>query len=608
MTALIPHSYQYEAVDCIFDYFGTHYGNPLVCMPTGTGKSVVIATFLERVYRFYAQTKVLVLTHVKELIQQNYMKLLKLWPGAPAGINSAGLGKRDIHHRIIFAGIASVAKYAVSFGHVDLVLIDEAHLVSDEEASMYQTFLDGLRAMNPLLKVVGFTATPYRTGVGMLTEGGIFTDICFDITGMESFNRLIHEGYLCPLITKRTQTVLNVDGVHMRGGEFIAKELQQAVDRDEVTEAACREAIELAADRNHWLVFCAGVEHAQNTAAILNSLGVSAIAIHSKMKPKERDEAIRDWKAGKYRAAVNNNILTTGIDFPEIDCILMLRPTASVILWIQMLGRGTRCVYFPGFNLTIFEERMRAIEMGGKHNTLVLDYAGNIRRLGPINDPVIPRKKGDKGGDAPVRICEDCGMYNHASYRYCGGKKPEPDPITGVLVPVEGYCGAEFEVRNKLQATASEESVIKGEMPVTEVFKVDHITYAEHLKQGAKPSMRVTYYCGLRRFSEFVLLEHENQYASRKARSWWRERSDLAPPLKTAQALERANELKTPTHLRVWINKQYPQIMQSCYDGTAFGTESVKDSDPGPSVDVRPSRASAEEKLNQALQDDDIPF
>jgi DNA repair protein RadD len=601
MTKIIPHSYQYEAVDCIFDYFGTHYGNPLVAMPTGTGKSVVIATFLERVFRLYPQSKVLNLTHVKELIQQNYMKLLNLWPGAPAGINSAGLGKRDIHHRIIFAGIGSVAKHAASFGHVDLILIDEADLVSEDEAAMYRVFIAQLKAMNPFLKVVGFTATPFRTGLGLLTEGTLFTDICFDITGMESFNRLIHEGYLCPLITKRTQTVLNTDGVKMRGGDFISKDLQQAVDREEITEAACREAIELASDRQHWLVFCAGVEHALNTAAILNSLGISAIAIHSKMKGKERDDAIRDWKAGKYKAAVNNNILTTGIDFPAIDLILMLRPTMSARLWIQMLGRGTRCVYAPGFDLSSFEERIRAIELGGKRNTLVLDYAGNIRRLGPINDPVIPRKKGEKGGDAPIRICDRCGMYNHASYRYCGGKKPDPDPV-------EGYCGAQFEIKNKLHFTASEEAVIKGEMPVTEVFRVDHITYAEHLKQGAKPGMRVTYYCGLRRFSEFVLLEHENAYASRKARNWWRERSDLAAPLATAQALERAHELKTPTHLRVWINKQYPQIMSCCYDGTAFGTESVKDSDPGPSFDVKASRAQASETANQALEDDDIPF
>jgi DNA repair protein RadD len=590
MTTIVPHPYQWEAVGSIYDYFGKQNGNPLVAMPTGTGKSVVIAAFLESIFRQWPRQKVLCLTHVKELIQQNYMKLMGYWPGAPAGINSAGLGKRDIHDKIIFAGIGSVAKHAASFGHVDIVLIDEAHLVSDEDETMYQLFIAGLRAMNPLIKVIGFTATPYRNGVGYLTEGKLFTDICFDITGMESFNRLIAEGYLCTLIPKKTQTVLNVDGVHVRGGEFIAKELQQAVDRDEITEAACREAINLAQDRNHWLVFCAGVQHSINTAKILNMLGISAVAIHSKLTKEERNNAIRDWKAGKYRAAVNNNILTTGIDFPAIDLILMLRPTQSTILWVQMLGRGTRCLYAAGFNISLYDERMRSIELGGKRNCLVLDFAGNTRRLGPINDPVIPRKKGEKGGDAPVRICDMCGTYNHASVRVCI------------------CCGFEFPIANKLKFSASEEPIIKGDMPVCEVFKVDHITYAEHQKQGAKPGMRVTYYCGLRRFSDFVLLEHDNAYAARKGRTWWRERSDLAPPLDTVQALQRAGELKTPTHLRVWVNKQYPQIMSSCYDGTAFGTEAAKDSDPGPSIDVRPTREEADKRLDQALQDDDIPF
>lgn len=601
---LVPHSYQYEAVDSIFDYFSNKAGNPLVAMPTGTGKALVIATFLERIFRHWPNQKVLNLTHVKELIQQNYMELMSYWPGAPAGINSAGLGKRDIHHKIIFAGIGSVAKYAASFGHVDLILIDEAHLVSENDEAMYRTFIEGLRAINPCLKIVGFTATPYRLGLGLLTEGTLFTDICFDITGMEAFNRLIAEGYLCPVVPKQTKTVLDVDGVHMRGGEFISKELQTAVDKNEITEAACREACELAQDRKHWLVFCAGVEHAENTAAILNMLGVSAVAITNKMGKDARRDAIRDWKSGRYRAAVNNNILTTGINFPAVDLILVLRPTGSTVLWVQMLGRGTRCVYAPGFNLGDYHERMIAISEGGKRNCLVLDYARNSKRLGPINDPLIPRKRGETPGDAPIRLCDECGAYNHASARFCGGKPP-PDVV-------EGYCGVEFPRETKLHFSASEAPMIKGDMPITEIFKVDHITYSEHQKQGAQPSMRVTYYCGIRRFSEFILLEHNNAYASRKARNWWRDRSDLAPPLTTMQALERTGELKTPTHLRVWINKQYPEIMQTCYDGTAFGTQAAKDSDPGPTTNVQlgPAQQEAERaaRLDKAVKDDDIPF
>jgi DNA repair protein RadD len=514
-----PHQYQDDAIDSVFTYFESgKTGNPLIAMPTGTGKSVVLGGFLERAYRRFSRQKMLCLTHVKELIRQNYCKLLAMWPSAPAGVNSAGLRQRDTLHPIIFGGIGSVSKFAASFGHVDLVLIDEAHLVSPEDDTMYRAFLNDLKAINPQLKVIGFTATPWRMGLGKLTEGGLFTDLCFDITGYAAFNWLIQEGYLCPLIPKRTETVLEVDGVHMRGGDFIPGELQLAVDRDELTERACKEAIEFAAgERHHWLGFCAGVEHAMHTADILNSLGVTAIAIHNKME--DRDRAIAGWKSGQFQCAVSNNMLTTGIDFPAIDLILGLRPTRSTPLWVQMLGRGTRPLYAPGFDIWYYEQRMEAIRLGGKQNCLVLDYARNCQVLGPINDPVLPRRKGEKTGDAPIKICEMCGTYNHASVRICDG------------------CGYEFPVQTKLKQSASSLELIKIDMPVTEVFKVDHITYTTYTKINSKPSLRVTYYCGLRHFNEFVCFEHDNKYTARKALLWWSPRTELLMPSKTDDAL-----------------------------------------------------------------------
>jgi len=585
MTRRTPRPYQIQAVNSIFDYFAVKDGNPLVAMPTGTGKSVVIAALLEAIYWHWKNQRVMMLTHVKELIQQNYEKLLSQWPSAPVGINSAGLGKRDFHHPIIFAGIASVAKHWAKFGHIDLILIDEAHLVSPSEETMYQAFISGLRSINPKLKVIGFTATPWRLGQGLITDAGLFTDICFDITGEDAFNRLIAEGYLSPLIPKRTTYMLDTDGVHMRGGEFIPGELQNAVDKDEITEQACLEAIDKANDRNHWLVFCAGVEHAIHTAQMLNQLGISAIAIHSEMGDKERDAAIRDWKAGKYGAATNNNVLTTGLDFPAIDLILMLRPTQSTVLWVQMLGRGTR----PSPET-------------GKQNCLVLDFAGNTKRLGQVNNPRIPRKKGEAAGDAPVKCCEVCDTWQHAARTHCEN------------------CGAEFPPpMTKLKAQASTDALISGELPVTEMFKVDYLTYAEHIKQGVPPMLKVSYYCGLKLFTRYVCIEHNN-FAQRKAKQWWREHTTQPFPASTADALEVcADYLKPATHLNVWTNKKpYPEILAECFDGSAFGT--IAPTDEVPTIDVQGTRAamSVEETARRSDPanrvpgfddlDDDIPF
>lgn len=556
-------SYQSECVTSIYNYFQSNTGNPVCALPTGTGKSVVIAMFLESIYKHYPSQKILVLTHVKELIAQNYEKLMTVWPNAPAGINSAGLGKRDVHQKIIFAGIASVAKKGKDFDHVDLVIIDEAHLVSPTEETMYQNFINTLKETNPHLKIIGFTATPWRLGHGRITEDGIFTDICFDITTMSAFNRLIAEGYLAPLIPKQTRTVLRTDGVHMRGGEFIASELQAAVDRDEITSAALKEAMNLGSDRKHWLIFAAGVEHAENISNMLNSMGIDCHAIHSKITDAERDQRILDFKSGKVRAVVNNNVLTTGFDFPGIDLILVLRPTASTVLWVQMLGRGTR-------------------PLEGKENCLVLDFAGNTRRLGPINDPVIPRKKGEKGGEAPVKLCPSCSIWNHASVRHCV------------------HCGAEFKMQVKLKNGASTQELIKGDMPVVEVFNIDHITYTEHNKPGKPPIMRVGYHCGYRMFEDFVCIEHDG-FAGRKASQWWKERSEHPRPQTTEAALERISELKTPTNLRIWTNKQYPEILAYCYDGSAFGTLDEA------SITVAPTVQGYSKKPVEKKEDDD-PF
>ncbi len=604
--AILDRSYQTEAVGSIWSYFSSGaVGNPVVAMPTGTGKSIVIARFLQSVFGSYPNQKVLILTHVKELIQQNYEKLMMVWDFAPAGIYSAGLNQRVHTRPITFAGIASVAKKWALFGHVDLILIDEAHLVSPNEATMYQDFIAGLLSINPFLKVIGLTATPWRLGHGLITdpvvktvngqeveEPSIFSDFCFDITGMEAFNRLIAEGFLMPLVPKKTGTVLSVDGVHMRGGEFIEKELQTAVDKDEVTYAALKEAMEVGHDRRKWLIFAAGTDHADHICDMLNSMGIPTGSVHSKREG--RDQTIKDFKAGKLRAVVNNNVLTTGFDDPEIDLIICLRPTASAVLWVQMLGRGTRPLYAPGYDLNDLGGRLSAIEAGGKRNCLVLDYAANTKRLGPINDPLVPRRKGQGGGVAPVKECPVCNGWVHASLRWCDGEMPDGT-----------RCKHEFTFETKLKQGASTDELIKGDMPIVEVFKVDHITAAKHEKLGVPPMMKISYYCGYQKFDEYVCIEHTN-FAGRKAREWWKKRSEDDMPATTLQALEMVDQLPPATHLRVWINRKYPEILATCMDGTAFGTQEA-DPEKAPSVEASVPRKPNANAFKYDM-DDDIPF
>lgn len=529
--------YQVEAEQSIFDYFDNgNRGNPVVAMPTGTGKSVVIANFLRRVYRYYPRQRIMMLTHVKELIEQNAAKVMQVWPTAPLGIYSAGLNRKDLMLPLTFGGVASVKNVIRQFGHIDLLLIDECHLLNPNDDTMYQFIIAELLAINPWLKVIGFTATPFRMKQGMITEGGIFTDICYDITHYEAFNRLIAEGYLSPLIPKRTNIEIDTSNVGMSGGDFNQKALNAATDRDEITWAACKEMVELGQNRASWLTFASSVENAEHIAAMLQSFGINAAASHSKLPAKEADARRDAFKRGELRALVNMGKYTTGFDHPPIDLIGMLRATLSPGLWVQMLGRGTR-----PFDGDRFFPR--------KQNCLVLDFAGNTRRLGPINDPVIPRKPGQGGGDAPVRICEVCGAYNHAKVRFCCN------------------CGNEFHFQTKIVRHAGTEELLKSDLPVVEFYPVQRVLYNLHEKRDritgdllSPPSIKVSYICGVRMFNEWICLEH-GKMAGKKARDWWRQRMGTEPPATTYEALQQVQGLRVPSRIRVHVNKSFPEVL-----------------------------------------------
>lgn len=542
-----PRWYQHEAEYAIFDYFQKgNKGNPIVAMPTGTGKSVVIGNFITNVLKQWPEQRLMMLTHVKELIQQNSKTLLNIWPVAPIGIHSAGLNSRDMLMPIIFGGVQSVANTIKKanqkndgtpfnfkhFGWRDLLLIDECHLLSPKDTSTYQFVISELMKINPYLKIIGFTATHYRLKQGLLTDGdSIFTDTCYNITDMNSFNRLISEGYLSTLICKPTFTKIDLSNVGIVAGEFNSKQVNEVVDKDEVTYSAVKETCELGFDRDSWLIFSSSVANAENVAAMFQSFGIEAHAVHSKLPSKQNDERIAAFKNGEIRALVNNNKLTTGFDHPPIDLICDLQPTMSPAKHVQKYGRGTR----PSPNT-------------GKQNCLVLDFAGNVPRLGPINDPVLPKRAGKGTGDAPIRICDSCGVYNHAAARFCI------------------CCGKEFTFETKLKANAGNYEIIKTDAPIIEYCDVQMVVYNLHEKKNREgilispPSIKVSYFCGFSKFNEWICLEHSG-LAGKKARDWWRERHSEEPPLFTSVALQKINELRKPKKIRVWINKDHPEVL-----------------------------------------------
>lgn len=564
---MIPRDYQVDACEALWTYFEDHSGNPLVLMPTGTGKSIVIGDFARRALFAWPHTRIMAVTHVETLIGQNYEKLLAIWPSAPAGIYSAGLNRRDTLPQIIFAGIQSVYKVPELFPWVDLLLIDEAHLVSPKDETMYQAFINALLAVNPKLKVIGLTATGWRLGLGNLIGNGIFTDVAIDMTTPIAWNWFVDNGYLAPLYSKRTQFRLDDSNIKIIGGEYSDASQQKEVDKEDLTRQAIEEMIWWgnAENRNCWMIFATGVQHCEHVAEMLESYGVPAVAIHS--KAKDAAKRLQAFKHGEYRAAVSMNKLTTGVDVSQIDLMGVLRFTKSSSLWVQILGRGTRPVYAEGYDLTSVTGRLASIAASTKPNGCrVCDFAHNTERLGPINNPVVSSPKSGKKSQsqgAPVRVCPACAEYVHASHRAC----PQ--------------CGYEFGMVLRIDGQSSDAEVMTREPqpePQVVAVDIDRVTYHYQKRRNSDkpPTLKVSYYVhgGMQKYEEWICFEHGGS-ARNRAENWWRDRVPSGWnkgqgifPETTRQAEEWAEWLQIPKKVKVWVNPPNgrPRIQSYVYE------------------------------------------
>lgn len=447
--------YQQAAHNALFNYFKESSGNPLIVAPTGSGKSLIIAGITMALTYCRPTIRVLVLTHQKELIAQNHEKLLTVWPDAPAGVNSASLKSRRFDDQIIFASIQSVARHSENLGRFSLVIIDEAHMIAANGEGQYNSLIDGLRDLNPSLRVVGLTASPYRLKSGhLIGDDTLFTDIAYEI----EIKPLIDDGFLSRLVPKRTKSQIDVDGVKKRGGDFVAGDLELAADAQ--TEGAIPEILKYGADRKSWIVFCCGVTHAEHVTRLLSDAGISCALITGETKQDARDLNINLFKQGHIQCLVNVNVLTTGFDAPQVDLIAVLRPTLSTGLYVQMLGRGMRIA-------------------AGKENCLVLDFAGNTDRHGPIDCIRKSHKKqrdNDEPGVAPVKTCPECETIIHASIMEC----PE--------------CGYQFPKKDKIQKEASKRELLSFEDEAALKINITSVSFVRHRKIGKPDSIKMDLY------------------------------------------------------------------------------------------------------------------
>jgi DNA repair protein RadD len=446
--------YQARAIEELYQWFrNNETGNPCLVLPTGAGKSHIVAALCKDIVTRWPDKRILMLTHVKELIEQNAKKMREHWKNAPMGIYSSGMKRFDLSEQITFAGIQSVRKKHEEIGYIDLIIIDECHLVSHKDEGGYRMLIKNLTEINPKLRVVGLTATPWRLGHGLITEKPAIFDA---IVEPVSIIDLIENNYLSPLKSKLTVEQLNVSGVQKRGGEYIESELQKAVDKDDVNSKIVEEVLRVAGDRKAWLFFCTGVEHAVHIKDQLVAKGIESEVVTGDTPIQKRNRIINDFKAGKIKALTNANVLTTGFDYPDIDLIAMLRPTLSPSLYVQMAGRGMRL-------------------KSHTDHCLVLDFAGNVSKHGPITNVKPPSKKGQKEGICPVKVCPKCFELVHPSLRKCSS------------------CGYEFPETEKEQMFIHGDDImgIEGSTMIVSRWK-----WETHVGLKSKQeTYKVSYYC-----------------------------------------------------------------------------------------------------------------
>ena len=474
-----PRPYQSGAIEALEHHLKTKKTSPCVVLPTGAGKSFVMALAIDRWAKAYPALKVLILAHRSELVEQNSLELAGLAPHLDIGVYAASLKRRETTRKITFAAIDSVANKADAFGRVDMIMVDEAHRIPASGEGRYRKFIDAVKGNNPNMRLVGLTATPYRLGVGSICHRDhLLNEVCYEANVAD----LIRDGYLSELRTVRGESELNLEGVKKSAGEYNLKDLALRVDVDNVVKSAVRHMVQAVkgTKRKSVIVFCINVEHVKHVQAELVRYGIAAPYVVGETSNAERARLIEEFRAGKHQFLLSVNVFTEGFNVKQVDCVAMLRPTQSKGLWIQAVGRGLRT--HPD-----------------KDYCLILDYGNNINQHGPI----------DLSDEEDIRLttCHVCGNEYSRAVRVCPSCKAPMEKKT-----VEFVERLEAAERQMHEAKASDGYLLSAER----WLKVDGVLARRHKKAGKPDSLRLEYQCGLTIVKEWFALD-SNGYPAEMA-------------------------------------------------------------------------------------------
>lgn len=515
--------YQQAAVDAVITWLTYKPETPaIVSMPTGSGKSHVIAALAAH---YYNECKnILILAHRKELLEQTGQKI------AIPGIcyYSASMGSKELtDNGVTLAAIQSIARVE-NLPKYDVIIIDECHLVpNDDEQGQYWSLL--ARCSGAL--IIGLTATPWRLKGGKLSWG----DIVYDI----GYQPLIDSGYLSTLSNKLLKDATpNLESVEIKLGEYVQEQVEALMEDPELLAASIRAILHYSQGRNSCLIFTVSVNHAFLVARTLIDidapLRTGRVEVVTGETPQwERDLLLDAFRAGEIRYLINCELLLVGFDAPKVDGIFCLRPTKSKVLWEQMCGRGVR----------ISE---------GKINCILADMAGNLREHGGLGTPFKERGKREP---TPVfgKICPECEEYvkppTARQCSDCGYEWPEPETP---------------KINHDRKPDMETTPLHTPGLPVT--YVVDDVTYKHKKSKNGNEMIVVNYHCAHGKYgsvADFLLPYHASDFVRGKVRQFFRDRGAMLPtpmPIMNDLLTIAETELKKPAKIAVDISGEHPRI------------------------------------------------
>lgn len=519
--------YQTEAVEAFNKYVAEGGRATLISASTGSGKTLIIADIAKQYVLKHKQ--VLILTHRKELIQQNEKTLKKHISNVKIGVISASCKRKEFEGDVLIGGIQTVIRNLEKIPYTNLLIVDEAHHISTDSQTSYYRVITHLRNLNPDLIVLGLSATIYRLDQGLLYEGNdrLFDSCCYEV----GIAKLMEEGYLCPLISKSSSKVINVKKLHTKMGEFDQQELQIEADNEELTNHVVQELVTKCADRKSWIIFTTGVKHSEHVSEKLTELGITNAIITGETEPEVRADIIERFKNGEMRAIVNCAVLTEGFDNPDIDAVVLLTATKSPNKYVQCLGRGLRI-------------------SDKKKDCLVLDYGENVMRLGFLTDVKIPKESKREKKD--VKECPDCHLLVKLNTKTC----PECGHIFGGGVKKLNHVHYSYD--GDIVGTGKKERLNTDSPHWNEVVGV---TYKVHHKEGKEDTFQIVYQCKEREYvSTFLSMSpRAHPYAYSKSLDFVKNMLG-GKALTIEQCTNECKSWKVPNEIFIVKNGDYKRI------------------------------------------------